>query len=55
MKNTLLISLLLLSTHLAFAQCGADEVEIKVEIATDNWSYETSWTLTDLAGTISIF
>jgi len=53
MKNSLLFSLLLLlSTHLVFAQCGADEVEIKVEIATDNWGYETSWTLKDLAGTI---
>lgn len=35
-----------------FAQCGVNEVEIKVEITTDNWGYETSWKLTDLTGTI---
>ena len=53
MKNILLICLLvILSTDLAFAQCGANEIEIKVEIATDNWGYETSWTITDLMGTI---
>jgi N-terminal domain of M60-like peptidases/Secretion system C-terminal sorting domain/Peptidase M60, enhancin and enhancin-like len=53
MKNTLLLSLLLLlSTHFASAQCGANEVEIKVEIKTDNWGYETSWKLTELTGAI---
>ena len=34
------------------AQCGLNEVKIKVEIATDNWGYETSWILTDLNGTV---
>lgn len=37
---------------LTFAQCGVNEIEIKVEIATDNWGDETSWKLTDLTGTI---
>jgi hypothetical protein len=53
MKNTLLFCLLLfLPTGLIFAQCGANEIEIKVEIATDNWGYETSWKVTDLTGAI---
>jgi len=53
MKNILLFcSLFFLSTGFGFAQCSVNEVEIKVEIKTDNWGYETSWELTDLAGTI---
>lgn len=53
MKNILLFcSLFFLSAGFGFAQCGANEVEIKVEIKTDNWGYETSWELTDLAGAV---
>jgi len=43
---------LMLFTGYSFAQCGSNEVEVRVEIATDNWGLETAWTLTDLAGTI---
>lgn len=53
MKKTLLISsLLALFTGYGFAQCDANKVEVRVEIATDPYGYETYWTLTDLAGTI---
>ncbi|MBK7428238.1 MAG: hypothetical protein IPI60_15070 [Saprospiraceae bacterium] len=48
----LLIPLLSLFIIYTSAQCGANEIEIKVEIATDNWGSETSWKLTDLRGAI---
>ncbi len=35
----------MLFTGYSLAQCDANEVEVRVEIATDNWGYETSWTL----------
>jgi hypothetical protein len=46
--------LLMLFTGYSFAQCDINEVEVRVEIATDNWGNETSWTLTDLLGTVII-
>lgn len=53
MKNILLISFLLtLYTGCSFAQCGANQVEVKVDILTDPWGEETYWTLSDLQGTI---
>ena len=53
MKNILLICLLLtLYTSYSFAQCGANQVEVKVDILTDQWGEETYWTLSDLLGTI---
>ena len=53
MKRILLISsLLTLFTGYSFAQCGANEVEVKVNILTDAWGEETSWTLSDLIGTV---
>lgn len=45
-------SLLMLFTGYGFAQCGANEVEVRVGILTDNWGYETSWTLSNLAGAV---
>jgi hypothetical protein len=53
MRKILPISLILtLFTGFSFAQCPAGQVEIRVEIATDNWGYETYWTITDLVGTV---
>ncbi len=53
MRKILLISFLLtLFTAFSFAQCGINEVEVRVEIDTDTWGYETYWTLTDLEGTV---
>lgn len=53
MKKYLLITvLLLIFTHSSFAQCDVSEVEVKVNILTDNWGEETSWTLSDLLGNI---
>jgi hypothetical protein len=53
MKNILLIGFFLtLFTDYSFAQCGANEVEVKVNILTDAWGEETSWTLSDLLGTV---
>lgn len=42
----------MLCTGFSFAQCGANEVKVRVNILTDNWGEETSWTLTDLLGTV---
>lgn len=53
MKNLLLISLLLtLFTDYTFAQCGVNEVEVRVEITTDVYGGETYWTLTDIIGMV---
>ncbi len=53
MKKVLSISIILtLFAGFSFAQCPAGQVEIRVEIATDNWGYETYWTLSNDAGTI---
>lgn len=55
MRKILPVCLLLtLFTSYSFAQCGVNEVEIRVDIATDNWGYETSWTITDLVGTVML-
>lgn len=51
MKKYLLITfLLIIFIHCSFAQCDVSEVEVRVEILTDNWGEETSWTLSDLLG-----
>jgi len=53
MRKILFISfLLMLSAGFSHAQCGMNEVEVKVVIATDNWGYETYWTLSDLMGAV---
>ena len=53
MKRILLISsLLTLFMGYSFAQCDVDEVEVRVDIMTDAWGEETSWTLSDLMGTV---
>ncbi|MBK8192108.1 MAG: hypothetical protein IPK76_02355 [Lewinellaceae bacterium] len=53
MQKLLLISLLLtLCTDYAFAQCGVNEIEVRVEITTDVYGNETYWTLTDIIGTV---
>lgn len=52
MKKALLpfIAFLALGSTSVLAQCGPNEVEVAVQILTDNWGYETHWTLTDPAG-----
>ena len=51
-KILFICPLLMLFTSYSFAQCGINEVEIRVEIATDNWGYETYWTLSIQGGPI---
>lgn len=34
------------------AQCPTGDVEIKVEVTTDNWGYETYWTLSTQSGSV---
>jgi hypothetical protein len=51
-KFLLSVFLLTLLAGSSAAQCGANQLEVRVDIATDNWGYETYWTLTDLAGTV---
>lgn len=48
----LITSLLLLFAGYSVAQCGNNEVEVRVEITTDAYGGETYWTLTDLTGTV---
>jgi hypothetical protein len=53
MKKLLLLSTLLsLYAGYLFAQCGANEIKVRVNILTDTWGEETSWTLSDLSGTV---
>ncbi len=51
-KIVITVFLLLWIHTLSFAQCTGSEVEIKVEIATDEFGGETYWTLKDLSGNI---
>lgn len=43
---------MILYADYSFAQCGLNEVEVRVEITTDVYGGETYWTLTDLIGTV---
>jgi N-terminal domain of M60-like peptidases/Secretion system C-terminal sorting domain len=43
--------LLILFAGTISAQCDINEREVRVDISTDDWGYETYWKLTDLAGT----
>ena len=53
MRKTVLVSFILaLFTSYSFAQCPAGEVEIRVDILTDNYGYETYWTLSYESGDI---
>lgn len=53
MKKILLITaLMLLYASYGLAQCGMNEVEVRVEVNTDTYGSETYWTLTDLMGTV---
>lgn len=53
MRKILLISFFFsLLTGRAPAQCGGNEVEIRIEISTDIWGGETYWTLSDLNGMV---
>jgi hypothetical protein len=52
MRKKILSSLMfLLFAGYLSAQCNGNEVEVRVEISTDNWGEETFWTLSDLLGT----
>lgn len=55
MKKTVLVSFILgLFISYSFAQCPAGEVEIRVDILTDNYGYETYWTLSYENGDVII-
>jgi hypothetical protein len=51
-KRLPLLLLGMLISGFSFAQCPTGEVEVKVDILTDNYGYETSWTLSDQTGTV---
>lgn len=51
-RGLLTIFLLALFAGYGLAQCDANEVEVRVDIVTDSWGYETYWTLRDLAGDV---
>jgi N-terminal domain of M60-like peptidases/Secretion system C-terminal sorting domain len=54
-REILLISFILaLFTSYSFAQCPAGQVEIRVDILTDNYGYENYWTLSYESGDIII-
>lgn len=53
MKRLVFIgTLLTLCFGYCLAQCGMNEIELKVEISTDPYGNETYWTLTDLNGMV---
>lgn len=53
MKKSLLVSFILtLFTNFSFAQCPNDQVEIRVDILTDNYGYENYWTLSYESGDV---
>ena len=53
MRNIVFVSFILaLFTSFSFAQCPAGQVEIRVDILTDNYGYETYWTLSYESGDI---
>ncbi len=51
-KIIFIIFILALFTNYSFAQCPAGEVEIKVDILTDNYGYENYWTLSYQSGDV---
>lgn len=52
MKNVTSAALLLLIPIASPAQCDANEIEVRVEITTDEYGGETYWTLSDEEGAI---
>ena len=53
MKKSLLVSFILtLFTNFSFAQCPNGQVEIRVDILTDNYGYENYWTLSYESGDV---
>ena len=53
MKKLIVVSLVIvLFTNFSFAQCPTDEVEIRVDILTDNYGYENYWTLSYESGDV---
>lgn len=49
---TLSLLILLFASPALIAQCGANEVELRVEITTDDYADETSWTITNQDGEV---
>ena len=53
MEKYFLITFLLINfSHRSYAQCGVGEVEVTVNILTDQYGGETFWSLSDLSGAI---
>ena len=53
MKKSLIVSFILtLFTNFSFAQCPNGQVEIRVDILTDNYGYENYWTLSYESGDV---
>src|SRR5689334_17460218 len=47
-----LIAAALLSIRLSYGSCAVGYSEIIVNIIPDGWPYETSWSITDMLGTV---
>ncbi|MDA7549649.1 T9SS type A sorting domain-containing protein [Flavobacteriaceae bacterium] len=55
MKKLIVVSfVIVLFTNFSFAQCPTDEVEIRVDILTDNYGYENYWILSYESGDVII-
>ncbi len=54
MKKALLLftACLLFGSASVYAQCNPNEIEVAVQVLTDNFGYEVSWTLTDSDGNV---
>ena len=51
-KIVLIFSLLMLIGGYGFAQCNTNEVEVRIEVLTDEYGSETYWTLSDIIGNV---
>ncbi len=47
LKTSLLTSLFVFTYHFLFSQCTSDQLEIQVEVTTDQWGYEAYWEITE--------
>ncbi|MCB9187303.1 MAG: T9SS type A sorting domain-containing protein [Flavobacteriales bacterium] len=52
MKSHLILLAMGLAVNSVFAQCSSSEIEIAIQVLTDNYGYETAWNLRDGDGNV---
>lgn len=51
-RSILILSILLYGFSTSFAQCETDQIEVAIQILTDNYGYETEWNLLSSDGNV---